>query len=80
MKIETKYEIGQRVWILYENRGEVCVFDDIITEIIYRDKVCYFVKQACDEFEEDKMILYEDKEGLANKILELMEDIRSKEE
>ena len=39
MKIETKYEIGQRIWIVYEYEGEVNVFDDIIEEIII-DKNC----------------------------------------
>lgn len=23
MKIETKYEIGQHIWVVYENKGEV---------------------------------------------------------
>ena len=27
MKIETKYNIGDRVWVVYENQGEVCVYD-----------------------------------------------------
>ena len=38
MTIKTKYEIGQRVWIVYENRGEACVYDDEIDEIFVNDE------------------------------------------
>ena len=30
MTIQTKYEIGQHVWVVYENNKEVCVYDDYI--------------------------------------------------
>ena len=33
MNIKTKYEIGQHIWVLYLDRKEVCVFDDVIKEI-----------------------------------------------
>ena len=64
MKINTKYEIGQHVWHIYENKGEVCVFDDFIGWITI----------------EDDMILYEDTDTLSKKIIEIMEDIRKKEQ
>ena len=30
MKIEIKFNIGDRVWIVYENRGEVNAYSDEI--------------------------------------------------
>ena len=38
MEINTKYEIGQHVWHIYENKGEVCVFDDFIGWITIEDE------------------------------------------
>lgn len=34
MDIKTKYEIGQRIWFVYEKNKEVHVYDDIINEIV----------------------------------------------
>ena len=80
MEIKTKYEIGQRVWIIYENQGEACVYDDIIEEIGVDDKrIYYMLKEACIDREEKDIILYEDTERLVEKIKNIMQEIRKKE-
>lgn len=80
MKIQTKYEIGQRVWIVYENRGEACVYDDHIEEIcVGENGLYYMLKEACIDGNENDIILYEDTDKLVEKIKQIMEDIRKKE-
>lgn len=80
MTIQTKYEIGQRVWIVYENNGEVCVYDDYTEEIGVDDKRIYYIlKNACIDRAEEDIVLYEDTDKLVDKIKETMENIRKKE-
>ena len=80
MTIKTKYEIGQRVWIVYENKGEACVYDDYIDEIcIGENGLYYMLKEACIDGKEEDIILYEDTDKLVEKIKQIMEDIREKE-
>lgn len=79
MKIETKYDIGQHIWALYENNGEVCIYDDYIGWITYEDSLIYGLKETCEEVKEEEIVLYEDTEKLVNKIKECMEKIREKE-
>ena len=70
MEINTKYEIGQHVWHIYENKGEVCVFDDFIG----------WITESTVDVKEEDIILYEDTDTLLKKIIEIMEDIRNKEQ
>lgn len=80
MVIQTKYEIGQRVWIVYENRSEVCVYDDYIDEVCVNENgVYYILKEACIDQTEKDIVLYEDTDKLAEKIKETMDNIREKE-
>ena len=80
MKIQTKYEIGDKVWIVYENRGEACIYDDIIAEIGVDDKRIYYIlENACIDIGEEEIVLYEDTDKLVEKIKQIMEDIRDKE-
>ena len=80
MTIKTKYEIGQRAWIVYENKGEVCVYDDYIDEIcINENGMYYMLKEACTDVVERNVILYEDTDKLVEKIKQIMEEIRNKE-
>lgn len=79
MKIETKFELGEKVWVVYQNNGEVSIYDDKISEIcVDEDGIYYILKEACIDVREE-IIAYEDKEKLANKIEELMKEIREKE-
>ncbi len=80
MTIKTKYEIGQKVCIVYENKGEVCVYDDYIDEIcIGENGVYYMLKEAGIDRNEEQIILYEDTDKLVEKIKQIMEEIRKKE-
>lgn len=80
MTIKTKYEIGQRAWIVYEKKGEVCVYDDYIDEIcINENGMYYMLKEACTDVVERNVILYEDTDKLVEKIKQIMEEIRNKE-
>ena len=80
MFIQTKYEIGQRVWIIYEHQDEVCVYDDYIDEIcIGENGLYYMLKEACIDRNENDIILYEDTDKLVEKIKQIMEEIRKKE-
>ena len=80
MTIKTKYEIGQRVWIIYENQGEACIYDDYIDEIwIGENGLYYMVKEACIDRAEEDIVLYEDTDKLVEKIKQIMQEIREKE-
>lgn len=80
MTIQTKYEIGQRVWIIYENKGEVCVYDDYIDEIcIGENGLYYMLKEACIDRNENDIVLYENTDKLVEKIKQIMQEIRDKE-
>ena len=80
MKIQTKYEIGDKVWIIYENKGEACVYDDYIEEIcVGENGLYYMLKEACIDRNENDIILYEDTDKLVEKIKQIMEEIREKE-
>lgn len=80
MTIKIKYEIGQRVWIIYENKGEACIYDDYIDEIcIGENGLYYMVKEACIDRAEEDIVLYEDTDKLVEKIKQIMQEIREKE-
>lgn len=80
MQINTKYEVGQHVWHIYENKGEVCVFDDFIGWITIEDDMYYTLKESTVDVKEEDIILYEDTDTLLKKIIEIMKDIRKKEQ
>lgn len=80
MEIKTKYEIGQRVWVVYEHQGEVCVYDDYIDEIcIGENGLYYMLKEACIDRAEEDIVLYEKTDKLIEKIKQIMKEIRDKE-
>ena len=80
MTIKTKYEMGQRVWIIYENQGEACVYDDYIDEICVGENGLYYIlKEACIDRAEEDIVLYEDTDKLVAKIKQTMQEIRNKE-
>ncbi len=75
MQIKSKYDIGQRVWVVYKNQGEVSVYDDYIDEICVNNEkqIYYILKNVCTDREENEIILYEDTETLVKKIKEILE-------
>ena len=81
MNIKTKYEIGTHIWVVYEAKGEVSVYDDeIVNIVIDSDKqLLYCSKCAYEEFKEEEIILYEETDKLAEKVKQLMLEIREKE-
>lgn len=80
MEIKTKYEIGQRIWVVYENRGEVSVYDDYIDEICVNENGMYYMlREACIDRAEQDIVLYEDTDKLIEKIKQVMQEIREKE-
>lgn len=93
MQIKTKYNIGDRVWVVKEAdyyntetrkrelAGVLEVFDDYIESIqVYNEGVIYVLRQAdMLELYEHEVILYDNKEGLVKKIEEVMEIINKRE-
>lgn len=93
MQIKTKYNIGDRVWIVKEAdyyntetrkrelAGVLEVFDDYIESIqVYNEGVIYVLRQAdMLELYEHEVILYDNKEGLVKKIEKVMEIINKRE-
>lgn len=79
MEIKTKYNIGQHIWIVYEDRGEASVYDTWIDSIGYdKEGLTYYTKEAND-YTEEQIILYDEKEKLLEKIEELMQEIHKRE-
>ena len=81
MVIETKYNIGDRVWVVGEvtnGKGvpyEVEVYSEKIKCISYEDELIYNVGKEFVEFREDEIIPYADLERLANRIKEIDDKI-----
>ena len=81
MIIKTKYGLEQRVWVVYENQGEACVYDDYIEEAcVNKDGLFYILKEACIDAKEEDIVLYEETDKLVEKIKQTMEKIREREE
>ncbi len=80
MNIKTKYEIGQRVWIVYKNKGEVCTYcEPIINIAIDENGFYYCTDNSYDEIKEEDIILEDDKDKLFNKIKRFMKEIDEEE-
>lgn len=95
MEIKTKYNIGDRVWVVneadyYNNEtqrrekaGVVEVFDDYIENILVcsnKGDVIYTLKQAdMLEILEWDIILYDDKQALLERIEKVMKKIHDRE-
>lgn len=85
MKIETKYNIGDRVWIVYEANtqyglaGEVSIYSATIEAIFVDDDGIHYSTEYNDN-KEDEVVLYTDHEGLVKSIIDLMNKINEREE
>lgn len=82
MKIETKFNIGDRVWIVYEYKGEVNVYSDEIDSMTIENSgrlsIWFKDSDAMDVYEEE-LIEYNDLKKLAEKILEIDNKIRKEQ-
>lgn len=80
MKIETKYEIGQKIWIVYKNKGEVCLYCEAILEIAFdKNGFWYTTENSYDEIKEKDVILENDKDKLFEAIQKIMKEIEEEE-
>lgn len=79
MEIKTKYDIGQRIWIVYKADGEISMYIDTIAEISYSENlgVVYFPDICQEELKENEIILEEDIDKLLKEILKLQREIDS---
>lgn len=81
MKIETKYDVGQHIWVVDECKKEVSVYDDYIVTIVQEiDNLYYCSKEAYNEYKEDEIIPYEDTNKLVEKIKEILKKIEGEKE
>ena len=73
MKIETKYNLGDRFWYLFEQNGAVHIYQDVVAEIVINSsgKVLYYGQNLSDEIPEDYIIPYEETEILVEQIKNL---------
>ena len=77
MEIKTKYNIGDRVWVLYDNDGEVCISVDYIEKIVIGDgRIFYTTHNTADEYIEEDIFSYDYEDGatLVKRIKELLEN------
>ena len=80
MLIETKYEIGQKIWIAYKNKGEVCLYCEAIEEIAFeKEGFFYMTEHSFDEIQEKDVILENDKDKLFEAIQKIMKEIDEEE-
>lgn len=79
MKIKAKYNIGDHIWIVYEDRGEVSVYDTWIDSIEYnKEGLTYYTREAYD-YPEEAIILYEEKDKLLERIETIVKEIHDRE-
>ncbi len=80
MKIETKYEIGQKIWIVYKNKGEVCLYCEAISDIVFdKSGFWYTTENSYDEIAEEDIILENEKDKLFEAIQKIMKEIEEEE-
>lgn len=79
MEVKSKYDIGQKVWIVLKNEKNklIEVFTDTIVEIVVGkdNKIFYFCDDVGDDIAEESIVLYEDTQTLLNNILVLEKEL-----
>ncbi len=79
MKIETKYNVGQHIWIVCEQNKTATVYDDYIGSIVIdATGYTYGTKESYEELQEEQIILYEDINKLVERIKELLNEIATR--
>ena len=75
MNIKTKFELGEKIYCVYKEDNIIKLFVDEVAEIvILNDGIVYYCEAICEEFKENELVAYNDKEALLNKIEELSSD------
>lgn len=86
MEIKTKFSIGQRVWCpelcTHGNGTTIDLASGIITSISVESdgKISYFFNEWCTDYDEDKIIAYENTVALMDRLIELDNQIRKERE
>lgn len=81
MIFESKFNLGQHIWVVLENNGDLIVYDDYIAEItVDKNGITYATESDMLIIKEDDVIKYEDSYRLHQVITEKMKEIREKEE
>ena len=77
MEIKTKFNIGNKIWIVYRTDVEISMYVDTIVEISYNEDmgVMYFADIYSEEIKEDEVILEHEIDRLLSKILDLKKEI-----
>ena len=89
MQIETKYNIGDHIIVIYSANNEVHLYDDYIKEIVLTKaqectplgntmttKVLYYGNVCPEEIEEDSIILFGDDKAILETIKNNLKDFR----
>ena len=91
MEIKTKYNIGDRVWVVYESvhyngnkiipAGEVAVYDETINSVsVDKDGFMYYLNDGeYTEIQEENVILYNEKDKLLERIETIVKEIHDRE-
>lgn len=80
MNINTKYNLGQKIWIVYKNKGEVCMYCEAILDIVVdKNGLVYGTEHSFDEIKEEDIITENDKDKLFERIKQLMKEIDEEE-
>lgn len=77
MTINTKYGIGDKVYVVFKetDKSEIEVCVATVQEILIRENtIRYYIDTLYEEFKEEELIPINDKEGLAKKIDELSKE------
>lgn len=79
MEIKTKYNLNDHVWIVYAHQGEVCIYDTYIESMVYDSDGISYLTSELNDYLENEIILYDNKEELLKKIEEVMQKIHESE-
>lgn len=75
MKIETDFDIGERVWVVEINNSGIPVIEVMSEKIssisINGNDVLYFFDKWCCEYKKENLVAYNDTHKLMEKIKEL---------
>ncbi len=75
MTINTKFGIGDEVYILYKENGEVKIFKDKIMEILITGtRTLYYVSTSADEYNEKQFIPAILRENVIDEIDKLLKE------
>lgn len=78
MQINTKFEIGQEVLVVYAEQGEVRIYKDVITGIYIDEATIHYAFEIYDnDREEELLVQLNNKAALLDKIEETMEKMRN---